>query len=143
MRQYVWEGACMLTNNRYQHISIDIHTQAGGGTFIHIVIGVEAGAIDMSCPTGQTGYDVERTQRGPLNHHREYPRSFPRCLQLSISREHLRGPLPDNNLPTSGTREKLLQHTRLLGSRHNGHSANETLWTEHHRWARHARVDRD
>ena len=39
----------MLTNNRYQHISIDIHTQAGGGTLIHIVIGDKAGAIDMSC----------------------------------------------------------------------------------------------
>ena len=71
INQYVWEVVCMLTNNRYPHISIGIHTQTGGGTFIHIVIGVEAGAIDMSCPTGQTGYDAERTQRGPLNRHRD------------------------------------------------------------------------
>ena len=30
MRQSVWEGVCMLNNNRYQHISIDIHTDTGG-----------------------------------------------------------------------------------------------------------------
>ena len=30
----------MLSNNRYQHISIDIYTQKGGGAAIHITIGV-------------------------------------------------------------------------------------------------------
>ena len=54
MRQHIWEGVCMLNNNRYQHISIDIHTQMGGGTFIHIVIGEEVGQIDMSCLTARS-----------------------------------------------------------------------------------------
>ena len=91
MRQYVWEGVCMLDNNRYQHISIGIHTQTGGGNCLHIVIGVKTGAIDVSCMTGQTGYDVKRTQRGPLNHHWDHTLSSPWCSDLIDTREHPRG----------------------------------------------------
>ena len=39
MRQHIWEGVCILYNNRYHQISIDIHTQMRGETFVHIVIG--------------------------------------------------------------------------------------------------------
>ena len=83
MRQYVWKGVCMFNNNRYQHISIGIHTEMGGGTCIHIAIGVEAGAMDMFWPTGQTGHGVKSTQRGPLNYYRDYPLSLTRYRQLS------------------------------------------------------------
>ena len=44
----------------------------------------------MSCQTGQTGYDVNRTKRGPLNPHRDYPLSFPRGCQQPHSRDHPR-----------------------------------------------------
>ena len=101
-RQYVWEGVCMLNNNRYQNISIGIHTQTGGGTRIHIVIGVEAGAIDSSHPTCQTGYDANRIQRSPLNHHREYTLGSPRCSQSSISRDQSPGLMPDHDQNHTG-----------------------------------------
>ena len=46
------------------------------------------GQIDVSCLTGQTSNDANRTQSGPLNHHRDYPLSYPRGCQLQNSREH-------------------------------------------------------
>ena len=109
MRQSVWEGVCMLNNNRYQHISIDIHTQTGGETCVHIVIGRIVGEIDMSCITGQTGYNAKRTHSGPLNHHRDYPQSAPWCLQLVNSREPSRGP------PHSGPTQQPDQNANHAG----------------------------
>ena len=55
MRQRMLEGECMLSNGRYQHISIDIHTQTDGGQTIYIVIGEVAGYLDMSCKRSDRG----------------------------------------------------------------------------------------
>ena len=110
----------MLNHNRYQQIRIDIHTQTGGGC-IHIAIGEEVGHIYVSCLTGQTGYDANRTQRGPLNHHRDYPLSFPRGCQLPNSRDHqgvylhtCQMPNPDHNSNHTG-QLILLQQERWRG----------------------------
>ena len=57
----MWEGVCVLNNGRYQHISIEIATEMGGGSSIHIVMGEVVGYIDMPCLTGETECEAQCT----------------------------------------------------------------------------------